>query len=90
MRPEVKDILAPDLKELMKRAESPRPESTRVSPLSTPVPPTPTDEISGETSPKTPQDGDETNEANNNTLSASPTDLNRDNISIIEEEDEKA
>lgn len=94
MRPEVKDILAPDLKELIMRAESPRPDGSSPTPNPSPTPGMPSAEenpTSEETPPTPPPQNEEgeTNEANNNTLS--PSDLNgsRDNPTIIEEEDEK-
>jgi len=83
MRPEVKDIMAPDLKELMARSESPRPE------VITPTTPQPFDPSMPSEDDSSAQPEEETNEANNNSLS--PSDLNgsRDNPTIIEEEDEK-
>lgn len=96
MRPEVKDILAPDLKELIMRAESPRPDGTGSSPTPSPSPtpgmPSSEDNATAEETPPTPppqNEEGETNEANNNNLS--PADLNgsRDNPTIIEEEDDK-
>lgn len=88
MRPEAKDVLAPDLKELILRAESPRP----VSPAPTPPPVVtalPGSEDGAEYATTSTGLEEGTNEANNNTLSPADLSSGRDNPTIIEEEDEK-